>query len=69
MKKIIALALVCVSLAATLAACGGKTGTCGLCGKENVSVKTLTYEGESADFCSECYDGAKAIIDLAGSIE
>lgn len=68
MKKIIALALVCVSLAATLAACGGKTGTCELCGKENVSVKTLTYEGESADFCNDCYEGAKAIMDLAGSL-
>ncbi len=68
MKKIIALALVCVSLAATLAACGGKTGDCGICGKENVPVKTVTYEGESADFCNDCYEGAKALIDLAKSL-
>ena len=67
MKKIIALALVLVALATTLMACG-KKGTCDLCGKDNVSVKSLTYEGETADFCDTCYDGAKAIMDLASSL-
>ena len=71
MKKIIALALVAVSLAATLTACGSKakTGNCEMCGAENVAVKTLTYDGESADFCVEnCYESAKAIIEMAKSL-
>ncbi|MBE6572327.1 MAG: hypothetical protein E7656_08785 [Ruminococcaceae bacterium] len=70
MKKIIALALVCVSLA-SLAACGpkAKTGTCDLCGKEEVKVKVIEVEGEEGWFCDDCYEGAKALAELAKNME
>lgn len=71
MKKIIALALVAVSLAATLTACGGKTktGDCAMCGAEGVAVKTITYQGESEDFCVEnCYDAVKSLVDAADKL-
>ena len=66
MKQIIALALVCVSLA-SLAACGpkAKTGTCDLCGKEDVKVKAVEAMGEEGWFCGDCYDTAKDIAKAA----
>lgn len=71
MKKILALTLVCVSLAATLAACGGnaggsaKTGKCDMCLDENVAVRSLTFpDGVTQDFCDDCYGAAKALLGM-----
>lgn len=63
-KKVLALMLAVVATL-SLTACGGKTGTCEGCGKEDVKIKELSYEGESAWLCDDCYDAAKAIIELA----
>ena len=61
MKKIIALALVAVSLAATLASCGGKF-VCDACGEEKTGKKSkVDFLGVSMTICSECkadYDEA-----------
>ena len=63
MKKIIALVLVAVFAVMALVACGGETGTCDACGKEDVKVKGLSYQGEEGKFCDDCYDTMKAALD------
>ena len=62
MKKIVALVLVLILCLSVLAGCG-KTGTCEMCGKTDVEVKTATYAGESADLCEDCYALFEALKD------
>ena len=66
MKKWIAILLIVVSLFA-LAGCG-KTGDCESCGKKDVSLEEVEYEGESAYLCEECAGLIEGLADLAGSL-
>jgi dissimilatory sulfite reductase (desulfoviridin) alpha/beta subunit len=40
-------------------------GTCELCDKKDVKVKTLKIEGEKSKLCNECYDEMEALLKLA----
>ncbi len=64
MKKIIALVLVAVFAVMALVACGGETGTCELCKKEDVKLKS--FEGQKV--CGDCYEGLKAVQDALGDL-
>ena len=39
----------------------GQTGTCAMCGKTEVSVSSLTYQGENDWFCDDCYPIIEAL--------
>lgn len=65
MKKIIAVILLVAMLAMALCACGGKTGTCDLCGTENVAIECITVQGEDGWFCDDCYETAEGLAELA----
>lgn len=64
MKRFVVL-LLALSMIFALVACGGgtKTTNCELCGKE-AKCKSITYEGETGWFCSDCYDLANATIKM-----
>ena len=65
-RKLIAVLCLVVILVSLFTACASKkVGKCELCGKDNVSLKELTYEGESSWLCDDCYDTMKALADMA----
>ena len=37
-----------------LAGCS-ETGTCMFCGKEDVEIRPVSYQGTCADVCQDCY--------------
>lgn len=59
MKKIIAVILLVAMLAMALCACS-KTGTCDMCNKTDVSIDSITAQGEEGWFCEDCYPIAEA---------
>lgn len=68
-KRVLALTLAVVATLA-LTACGDtKTGTCDLCGKEDVKVKSLSYDGEKGWFCDDCYDTAESLVEMAKALQ
>jgi len=57
--------LVAVFATFALVACGGgKTGTCEMCGKENVKVSEVTFLGETGMACDECAKAMEELGDL-----
>ena len=38
-----------------LAGCS-ETGTCMFCGKEDVEIRPVSYQGTGADVCQDCYE-------------
>lgn len=62
--KIFALLMVLVSVAVALTACS--KGTCEACGKENVTLKSVTVTGEKAKVCEDCKKKIEALGTLFG---
>lgn len=56
MKKKLALLLVTAMGIISLAACGSKSFTCGLCGEEKTGTRYTSKEDEEMVICKDCYD-------------
>lgn len=67
MKRFVVLLLALVMVFSLVGCGGGKTATCELCGKET-KCKSLTFQGETGWFCNDCYDTAKALVNIANSL-
>lgn len=67
MKRIIAVVLLVAMLALALCACS-KTGTCEMCGKTDVTVNSLDYQGEEGWFCDDCYTTVEGLVELAEAL-
>lgn len=64
--KIFALLMVLVSVAVALTACS--KGTCESCGKENVTLKSVTVDGKKAKVCEDCKEIIEALVALGTRI-
>ncbi|MBQ7047548.1 MAG: hypothetical protein IJN86_01220 [Clostridia bacterium] len=66
MKKIIGIISLIALVAALLISCGGSF-VCGMCEEEKSGKKhTEKIFGEELTICDDCYEGLKALGDLAG---
>lgn len=59
MKKVLAVFLVALLAFCTFSC--GKKGICNGCGQEE-RLKDATYDGETLQLCSDCYEEVKEII-------
>ena len=59
MKKVLAVFLVALLAFCTFSC--GKKGICNGCGEE-ARLKDVTYRGETAPLCSDCYDEFKEMV-------
>ena len=65
MKKAFLVLMTVSTLALSMVGCGGKTGTCDMCGNTDVKVKSIKVDDEEGWFCDDCYKTAKAIAKIA----
>lgn len=68
MKKQIVVLVLAAMTVLSLCACGVPANAkCEICGKK--ATKVLKYEGEKGYTCDDCYDSAKALLDLADAFK